>query len=645
MIEQSETAASSVTSRVCPECRQTFGGDAGFCPHDGTPLIDHSVTFSSIHDDEADTPPPPGGQEVEVVAGMLIGDYRVERLVGEGGMGQIFSAVHPVIRKRVAVKVLNRRYAQDPRSISRFVLEARSVNEIGHHNIVDIFSIGELDDGRNYFIMEYLEGRALDEILDRTGRLSPGQVLPVFEQLCDALHAAHSKGFVHRDLKPANIIVLTRPPYPFIKILDFGLAKLRGSTSSTLTKVGTVLGTPEYMAPEQCRGASVDERSDIYALGILLYELVTGTRPFDASSALQILTMQQSQAPTPPSKLQRIPARLEQVILKALSKKPEGRHGSALELLSELQAAIPTPSPWSVDLEAPPRPRSDTEAGEPCNDARSGTETTLWVGPVIEPADPPEDPGAKTIPMETLDPDSRDEMVASGLATTPMTAVRDSVPESIDATKPPATAASETRRPQPSPGPTRPPWPPPPELDETQPMPAPAPMEQPPDSSPPTQPVPPLTPARPDASQDRDNAGSPSPGPNTAAGSHHADHRESEGASPNPPTSGQPPADPVSGKTQPLDPEEMPRVSAESKKEMREMARRVLGKIPGRSHGYEADVSTSLLSPKRADTRSVFPPSMQLHRGKHIVFWVLLTLFAVLSGMGIAFLISTIADR
>jgi serine/threonine-protein kinase len=244
--------------------------------------------------------------------------------------------------------VISKRFAKDPKAVARFVLEAKSVNQIGHHNIVDIFSIGVLDDGRNFLIMELLDGLGLHHVLANLKRLRPGEVLPVYEQACDALEAAHNKGFIHRDLKPDNIIVLRRPPYPFIKILDFGLAKLRGSAMSHNTEVGTVLGTPEYMAPEQCRGAAVDARTDIYAMGVMLYELVTGRKPFTDPSPLRILAMQQRNAPLPPSRIAPIPKMLELVVLKAMAKDPAQRHSSARALLSELRRAIPEPLTWTA---------------------------------------------------------------------------------------------------------------------------------------------------------------------------------------------------------------------------------------------------------------------------------------------------------
>jgi serine/threonine protein kinase len=433
--------AKSNVTRICPQCRRTFDSEASYCPHDGLPLIDRSDTFSSITEPRATPLPeeetPRKEEEEKVTPGMMIGEYQVERVIGEGGMGVIYSAVHPVIRKRVAIKVLNRRYAQDPKSIARFVLEARSVNEIGHHNIVDIFSIGELDDNRNYFIMEYLDGLRLDEILLQVGRLTPGEVLPVFEQLCDALQAAHRKGFVHRDLKPANIIVLRRPPYPFIKILDFGLAKLRGAARGFETRVGTVLGTPEYMAPEQCRGDQVDERTDIYALGVLLYELVTGRKPFYHASAFKVLVMQQGQEPEPPSQLAPISAALERVILKAMAKDAPKRYPSAAAFHQDLQRAIPQPQAWTFSLsstEEEPTPLIEqvrTEVAVPADSLETETKPLPAMDPpsdgALSPPDAPSDDdqaALKTLPMHVLYPDEPTPVISRGDGSTGLSALK-----------------------------------------------------------------------------------------------------------------------------------------------------------------------------------------------------------------------------
>jgi serine/threonine protein kinase len=341
--------------RICPGCRSVYSSDARVCPKDGLALIEYSVTFPLPAASPQPAPVPQqtsvlGSDETKVEPGMMVGDYRVEKAIAQGGMGTIYAAIHPLISKRVALKVLSRRFAQDSEQIARFVLEARAVNQIGHHNIVDIFAIGELTDGRKYLVMEYLDGLELNRVLANVGRLRPGEVLPIYEQLCDALAAAHEKGFVHRDLKPENVTILRRHPYPFIKILDFGIAKLRGTEQ---TAVGTVLGTPEYMAPEQCRAGKIDARVDVYALGVMLYELVTGKKPFYHPDPLRLLTLQTTEEPKPPSTITSISPQLEQIILRTLKKDPSERQQSVRELIHELRKAIPHTLPWTASLDAP----------------------------------------------------------------------------------------------------------------------------------------------------------------------------------------------------------------------------------------------------------------------------------------------------
>jgi serine/threonine-protein kinase len=344
----------SARSRICPECRARFSGDAVFCPEDGQLLMD--LSLSAVPGAE---PAAPADEEPSITPGLMLGDYQIEYVLASGGMGVVYAGVHPLIRKRVAIKVINRRFAADKKAVARFVLEARSVNEIGHHNIVDIFAIGELDDGRNYLVMELIDGVGLHEGLHAVGRFRPGELLPVYEQLCDALETAHHKGFIHRDIKPENVLVLRRPPYPLIKILDFGLAKLRGGSQDgpgvEQTVVGTVVGTPAYMAPEQCRGGAVDARTDVYAMGVMLFELLTGERPFGGSTQHQIMMAQLTvQAPAPSTIVPELPAALDEVTLKALSKDPDRRQPSARAFFAELERAIGAPAVWPHRALPPP---------------------------------------------------------------------------------------------------------------------------------------------------------------------------------------------------------------------------------------------------------------------------------------------------
>src|SRR5262245_43041303 len=212
-----------------------------------------------------------------MVPGMLVGEYEIESVLGEGGMGTVFAATHPVIGKRVAIKVLRREMCANPESVSRFVQEAKAVNRIGHPNIVDIFSLGELDDGRSYFVMEMLRGEDLATRI-RRAPLSLDETCRVLDGLACALYAAHSKGITHRDLKPENVFLHHDAGVETIKLLDFGIAKLVGDATPRLerTRTGSMMGTPRYISPEQARGVSVEGTTDVYSLGALAYELVVG---------------------------------------------------------------------------------------------------------------------------------------------------------------------------------------------------------------------------------------------------------------------------------------------------------------------------------------------------------------------------------
>jgi eukaryotic-like serine/threonine-protein kinase len=239
--------------------------------------------------------------------GMLVGEYQLGEQIGEGGMGRVYAATHPVIAKRAAIKVLHTELSVNREAVERFIQEARSVNQIGHPNIVDIFSFGTLPDGRCYFVMEWLRGQSLRERLSRT-RVPIAQALAFIETIAVALEAAHENGIVHRDLKPDNIfLVEVKGAGPQVKLLDFGIAKLLGTETVRMerTRTGNLLGTPAYMSPEQARGHMVDHRTDIYALGCVAYELFTGQLPFPADNAADMIAKHLLEPP--PSAMQANP--------------------------------------------------------------------------------------------------------------------------------------------------------------------------------------------------------------------------------------------------------------------------------------------------------------------------------------------------
>jgi tRNA A-37 threonylcarbamoyl transferase component Bud32 len=276
----------------------------------------------------------------ELKPGTRIGEYEVTGKLGEGGMGTVYSGVHPVIGKRVAIKVLNASLSQDQSIVTRFVQEARSVNRIGHRNIVDIFAFGELAGRRQYFVMEYLPGKNLQVRLDQ-GPMAYSEALSVLGEVCDALVAAHGEGIIHRDLKPDNIYIAeAKSGERTVKLLDFGIAKLVRNESGTpqqQTRTGVPMGTPLYMSPEQCLARTVDARTDIYALGVIMFQIFTGKLPFEGASYIETVNGHLQQPPPRPGTLADVPPSLEALILQCLEKDPARRPQSIADVRQRLR--------------------------------------------------------------------------------------------------------------------------------------------------------------------------------------------------------------------------------------------------------------------------------------------------------------------
>jgi len=281
------------------------------------------------------------GVRARLQPGTMVGEYKIGHLLGEGGMGVVYAGTHPEIGKRVAIKVLAPHAADHPDLIHRFKEEARAVNTIRHPNIIDIFAFNQLPDGRHYFVMEYLEGESLTARLER-GSMEFNEMRRLLAQICSALQAAHEAGIVHRDLKPDNIWVAAQHlSESRIKLLDFGIAKLIDLTNVKTTQAGVSMGTPHYMPPEQGLGRTVDHRTDIYALGVVLYQIFAGTLPFDGVTPYDIILKHVTEAPLPPSSHRPIaPAAMEPIILDCLAKEPERRPSSMRELGQRIDAAF-----------------------------------------------------------------------------------------------------------------------------------------------------------------------------------------------------------------------------------------------------------------------------------------------------------------
>ena len=310
---------------VCPECGRPYQ-KGGFCGEDGAGLV----------------------EPADPLLGTMVQRYQLARVLGAGGMGRVYLGVQPDIGSRVAIKVLAEDCARDPDLVERFFAEARAVNLIRHEHIVGVLDLARFADGRPYIVMEFIDGATLGA-LARQATLPLGPLCAILDEVLSALAAAHAIGIVHRDLKPDNVLVT---PAGHAKVLDFGIAKLAPTISnqpSPRTRTGALLGTPEYMAPEQVASKAVDGRTDLYACGVMLYETTTGRRPFVGENLFALLRAHLEETPVPPRRWRpELSEALEEVIVRALAKLPEHRFQTAAEMMDALAraaSALP-PSAW-----------------------------------------------------------------------------------------------------------------------------------------------------------------------------------------------------------------------------------------------------------------------------------------------------------
>ncbi|HVU49669.1 MAG TPA: serine/threonine-protein kinase, partial [Polyangia bacterium] len=261
--------------------------------------------------------------------GETVGNYRVTAKLGEGGMGAVYLAEHPVIGRKAALKVIHPRHARNAEVVARFVNEATAIARIGHEHIVEVTDFGRTSAGDLYFVMEYLEGRTLAALLATDAPLPPARALAIAAQIADALAASHERGVVHRDVKPDNVFLVRRgEDASYVKVLDFGLAKLaRDDAALPGSRPGIVMGTPHYMSPEQCRGErDIDARADVYALGVVLFQMLTGALPFAGGASNEVLLKQvRTRAPSARALVPTLSAALDEAIARALAKERAAR--------------------------------------------------------------------------------------------------------------------------------------------------------------------------------------------------------------------------------------------------------------------------------------------------------------------------------
>lgn len=325
--------------RVCPSCGSRYPVEIFLCPRDSMPLVlDGALP-----------------EVVDPLIGQILNDtFQVLRLVGEGGMGKVYEARHLRLKdRRFAIKVLLPEFAQNPEIVARFKREAESASSISHPNVVEVIDVFYSRDGAPCIAAEFLEGEELGAFVEKVGRLGVPFAIGIARQMCRALGAAHAQGVVHRDVKPENVFLLKQKPgesgVPRIKVIDFGVSRVKDHDIH-LTQAGVILGTPSFMAPEQARAEVVDERADVYAVGAVLYNLLTGQRPFDSDDPTRTLIMLLTEE-LPPVRASNplVPPQLDAVIRRCLSKTKEERFAS----MADLEAAL---APFDMDAGRPPAP-------------------------------------------------------------------------------------------------------------------------------------------------------------------------------------------------------------------------------------------------------------------------------------------------
>ena len=322
--------------KFCTACSAEYGDEILFCQRDGTPLRAQETARDLV--------------------GQIVAErYHIQRKLGEGGMGQVYLAEHVKMGRRCAIKIMAQSMMNDADAISRFNREAANASRISHPHVCAVYDFGETREGLIYLAMEYIEGQSLSELLDEGGAMTLPRATGIITQCADALQAAHDLGIVHRDLKPDNIMVMTARGRDIVKVVDFGIAKATDAKASgqKVTKTGLVVGTPEYMSPEQLSGDPCDGRSDLYSLALVFYRMITGKLPFEADSAQETMIKRLTDEPMPLARARpdlRFPALLQTVLNRSLTRSAADRYATAVEFGRDLATA--TAAMTGVDLEA-----------------------------------------------------------------------------------------------------------------------------------------------------------------------------------------------------------------------------------------------------------------------------------------------------
>ncbi|MCA9621194.1 MAG: serine/threonine protein kinase [Myxococcales bacterium] len=334
--------------KICPACSREYPNEHHVCRDDGVALV---------HLDTGTT-----GRAQDLVGQIVDGRYRVERIVGRGGMGTVYACRHVVVGKSFAMKVLRPGIERSEEILQRFIREAQAANAVKSRHICEMTDFGQLPGGSFYVVMELLDGISLTRAL-REKRLDRAGIRHVFVQIAETLDRAHRAGIVHRDLKPDNVVLVRDEGDPnFVKLVDFGIAKMMQSKATDLTETGVILGTPYYMSPEQARGEQLDHRSDIYALGVMMYRAFTGRLPFVADTAMGVLTRHLTEKPELPSRLADMNPSIERLILRCLEKKPIDRFQSMAAVAEALRSIDDERSPAAdetIDERSGARPHVD----------------------------------------------------------------------------------------------------------------------------------------------------------------------------------------------------------------------------------------------------------------------------------------------